>query len=127
MTRVATPESEDFLLMIARHGTASHVEHLVRQYRKVERIEALELENQRHDLRELDWYVDDDGSYIIKARMTPEQGERIVKAIESAMDEEFEERKNIPAETSDHPVTDAASDPVAQRRADALARSKRSV
>jgi len=54
--------------------------------------------------------------------MTPEQGERIVKAIESAMDEEFEERKNIPAETSDHPSTDPASDPVAQRRADALAR-----
>jgi len=71
MTRVATPESEDFLLMIARHGTASHVEHLVRQYRKVERIEALELENQRHDLRELDWYVDDDGSYIIKCIFRP--------------------------------------------------------
>ena len=90
MTRVATPENEEYLMMIARHGTASHMEHLVRQFRKVKRIEAMEAENHRHQLRELNWHVDDDGSYVLKARLTPEQGERIVKAIESAMDEEFE-------------------------------------
>lgn len=122
MTRVATPESEEYLLMIARHGTASHVEKLVSQFRKVKRIEAMEAEEQRHNLRELNWHVDDDGTYVFKARLTPEQGERIVKAIESAMDEEFEERKNVSAETSDRPAIDPASDPVAQRRADALAR-----
>jgi len=122
MSRVATPETEEYLLMIARHGTASHVEKLVSQFRKVKRIEAMEAEEQRHDLRELDWHVDDDGSYVFKARLTPEQGERVVKAIESAMDEEFEERKNVSAETSDRPAIDPASDPVAQRRADALAR-----
>jgi len=126
MTRVATLETEEYLLMIARHGTASHVEQLVRQFRKVKRIEAMEQENARHDLRELSWHVDDDGSYVFKARLTPEQGERVVKAIESAMDEEFEERKNVSAETSDcqtnRPALDPASDPVAQRRADALER-----
>jgi len=99
MTRVATPENEEYLMMIARHGAASHVERLVRQFRKVKRIEALEQENARHDLRELSWHVDDDGSYVFKARLTPEQGERVVKAIETAMDEEFEERKNVSAET----------------------------
>jgi len=99
MTRVATPVNEVELLNIARYGTASHVERLVSQYRKVKRIEALEAENQRHRLRELNWYVDDDGSYVFKARLTPEQGERVVRAIESAMDEEFEERKNVSAET----------------------------
>ena len=122
MTRVATSENEDYLLMIARHGTASHVEKLVSQFRKVKRIEALETENQRHNLRELNWHVDDDGSYVLRARLTPEQGERVVKAIESAMDEEFEERKNVSAETSNPPAVDPASDPVAQRRADALER-----
>ena len=122
MTRVATPETEDYLLTIARHGTASHVEKLVSQFRKVKRIEAMEAEIHRHDMRELNWYVDDDGSYVLKARFTPEQGERVVKAIESAMDEEFQERKNVSAETSDRPAIDPASDPVAQRRADALAR-----
>ena len=53
MTRVATPKNEDYLLMIARHGTAVHVERLVRNYRKVKRIEALELENTHHAQREL--------------------------------------------------------------------------
>src|SRR6056297_2207774 len=122
MTRVATSENEDYLLMIARHGTASHVERLVSQYRKVKRIEALETENQRHNLRELNWHVDDDGSYVLRARLTPEQGERVVKAIESAMDEEFEERKDVSAETYDRPALEPESDPVAQRRADALGR-----
>src|SRR6056297_3021856 len=122
MTRVATPVNEVELLNIARYGTASHVERLVSQYRKVKRIEALEAENQRHRLRELNWYVDDDGSYVFKARLTPEQGERVVKAIESAMDEEFEEQKDVSAETSDRPALEPESDPVAQRRADALVR-----
>ncbi|PKL96079.1 MAG: hypothetical protein CVV18_03035 [Gammaproteobacteria bacterium HGW-Gammaproteobacteria-8] len=122
MTRVATPENEEYLMMIARHGTASHMERLMRYFRKVKRIEALEVENQRHELREMNWYVDDDGSYVIKARLTPEQGERILKAVEAAMDEEFQERKDVSAETPEQPAINPASEPVAQRRADALAR-----
>jgi len=122
MTRVATPENEEYLLMIAWHGTASHMERLVRQYRKVKRIEALEAEEQRHDLRSLDWHVDDDGSYVIRARLTPEQGERVVQAVEAAMDEALQERKDVSAETSDRPAVDPASDPISQRRADALER-----
>ena len=122
MTRVATPANEDELLNIAWYGTASHVERLVSQYRKVKRLEALEAENQRHELRELNWHVDDDGSYVLKARLTPEQGERIVKAIESAMDEEFEERQDVSAERSSPSIDCPVSEPVAQRRADALAR-----
>ena len=41
MTRVATQKNEDALLMVARHGTASHVEKQVQLYRRVKRIEAL--------------------------------------------------------------------------------------
>ena len=122
MTRVATPENEEYLMMIARHATASHVERLVKQYRKVKRIEALEQENQRHALRELNWFVDDDGSYVFRARLTPEQGERVARAIEAACDENDSEFENVPAETSDDLAVDPASDPVAARRADALER-----
>jgi len=122
MTRVANPANEDYLLMIARHGTASHVERLVKHYRKVKRIEALEQENRRHALRELNWYIDDDGSYVLRARLTPEQGERIVQAIEAAMDENDYESENVSAETSNKPEVHPASDPVAARRADALER-----
>ena len=39
MTRVADADNEDYLLMIARHGTATHMERLVRQFRRVERLE----------------------------------------------------------------------------------------
>ena len=54
MTRVATEKNEEYLLMIARHGTAAHVERLVRNYRKVKRIEALDRDNERHAMRKLD-------------------------------------------------------------------------
>lgn len=102
--------------------TASHMERLVRQYRMVKRIEALEHENRRHALRELDWQIDDDGSYVIRARLTPEQGERVVRAIEAAMDEAQDELKHVSAETSHEPAVEPTSDPIAARRADALER-----
>jgi uncharacterized protein (DUF1684 family) len=109
MTRVATPENEDYLLMIADHGTATHVERLVRNYRRVKRNEALARDRRSHALRGLDWYIDDDGSYVIRARLTAEQGARFAQAIEQAMD--------VPAGT---PTEDEI--PVSARRADALER-----
>lgn len=72
MTRVATAENEAFLLMIARHGTASHVERAVRQYRRAKRCQALEAENDRHARRHLNWRVDEDGSFLFSARFSPE-------------------------------------------------------
>ena len=119
MTRVATPENEEYLMMIARHGTAAHVERLVRHYRQVKRSEALKKENRRHDFRELKVYAVEDGSFIVKGRLTPEQGALLKKALESGMDDAFEEQKDVPAETSDE------KDPspnFATRRADALIR-----
>ncbi|MGD9021523.1 MAG: DUF222 domain-containing protein [Lysobacterales bacterium] len=133
MTRVATPENEDYLLMIARHGTAAHVERLVRQYRKLKRIEALERDNERHALRELNWYFDDDGSFVMKGRFTPEHGMLIKKVLESIMDEDFLAQQDVAqaslstgsrshllsAETPGDKLK-PRSEPIAQRRADAL-------
>jgi hypothetical protein len=95
---VATLDNEDYLLQIARHGTAAHVERLVRNYRKVKRIEALERDNQRHAMRQLDWYFDDDGSFVLKGRFTPEQGVMIKKVLESILDEDFREQKDVSAD-----------------------------
>jgi hypothetical protein len=121
ITRVATLDNEDYLLQIARHGTAAHVERLVRNYRKVNRIEALERDNQRHAMRQLDWYFDDDGSFVLKGRFTPEQGVMIKKVLESILDEDFQEQTDVSAET---PVDEIKphSEPISQRRADALLR-----
>ncbi len=129
MTRVATPKNEEYLLMIARHGTAIHVERLVRNYRKVKRIEALDLENTRHAQRELHWYTDDEGYWVIRGRLTSEQGALVQKVLEQAMEEDFREQRNIPAGISAEISAAEAVDeihphphPVALRRADALVR-----
>ncbi len=97
MTRVATPANEDYLMMIAKHGTAAHVDRLVRLYRQVKRTEALEQENRRHEMRELTLYQDDDGSFVVHGRLTPEQGALLKKALDAGMDEDFEEQKSVPA------------------------------
>ena len=38
-TRVATPANEEHLLELARQGTASHIEKIVRAWRRVDRLE----------------------------------------------------------------------------------------
>ena len=125
MTRVANVDNEDVLLNVAFHGTARHVERQVQLYRKVKRIEALEQENQRHEQRELSWFVDDDGYWQMRGRFTAEQGALIQGALESAMKELFEESKHVPAGTSERelgPALTPLPEPIDQRRADALLR-----
>jgi hypothetical protein len=119
MTRVATANNESVLLNVAKHGTARHVERQVQIYRKVKRNEALEKENHRHEHRELGWFVDDDGCWVMKGRFTAEQGALIQAALESAMDELFEEWKDVPEGTS---AEKPGAEPIAQRRADAMVR-----
>jgi hypothetical protein len=125
MTRVATRKNERYLLMIARHGTAHHVERVVRNYRKVKRSEALTQENTRHAQRELSWYVDDEGYWVLRGRFTPEQGALIQNALEQVMEEDFQEQKNVAAEISRGQWGEeipSGPEPIAFRRADALAR-----
>ena len=123
MTRVATPNNEDFLLRIALHGTASHVEQTVRQFKRARRNEALEAENERHERRKVVWRRDEDGSWCLYGRFAPEQGERIMKAIEAAMDEIQAEKEDVTVETASEPDLDRPMPcKFEQRRADALER-----
>jgi len=122
MTRVATAKNEEALLMVARHGTASHVEKQVQLYRRVKRIEALKKENERHEHRELSWRIHEDGYWVFKGRFTPEQGAVIKKALEKAREAMFEPER---VEENDHRVCVEGHQqphPVATRRADALER-----
>ncbi len=68
LTRVATPEDEAFLVQIGLHGTAHHVEELVRKYRRVKQVEALSREARQQANRSVTYAYDDDGSLILKAR-----------------------------------------------------------
>ena len=127
MTRVATPKNEKFLLSIARHGTAAHVEKVVSNYSRGKRLEILFAENNRHAHRELSWYMDGDGMWVFKGKFTAEQGALIKKALEGAMEDLFEEQRNEPADISAetppsvNPI-EVKPYPIATRRADALER-----
>jgi hypothetical protein len=88
MTRIADESNEDYLMMIARHGTAHHVEKLVSQYRRCKRLQDIQNANEVHRNRELHFYHDEDGSMVIKARLPAEQGALVLKAIEMAMEAE---------------------------------------
>ena len=120
MTRVATAESEDFLLNIAKHGTAYHVETLVRKYRRVQRQRDLDTVNAVHVTREVTYYWDEDGALVFHGRLPAEQGAAILKALEMQMEAGFREPSplSVSAETPEEPETRS---PVAARRADALA------
>ena len=107
VTRVADETTEDYLLMMCKHGTAHQVERLVAQYRRAKQHEDAGFAYEQHEKREVTYYYDADGSLVMNARMPADQGELIIKALEMAMD--------VPA------VTPEAPEPVAARRADALA------
>ena len=78
MSRVATAQNEEYLLNIARHGTASHLEQVVRKYRKVTRKDDIAAEREQERDRELVYYQDSDGMWIIHARLPAEDGSLVV-------------------------------------------------
>ena len=108
ITRIACAATEDQLLMIAEHGTAQHVEKLVRAYRRCQEAEELSREARQQQTRSVMWRHDDDGSIVLTCRLPAEAGAQILKAVDIALE-------NVPAGTSPEPVRFSA------RRADALA------
>src|ERR1700738_5349366 len=85
LTRVATAATEENLLMIALHGTAYHVEKVVRLFRRAQEAAELSREAQQQSGRTVDYWYDDDGSLVLKARLPALAGSLLVKALEAAM------------------------------------------
>jgi len=113
MTRVADESNEEYFLNIALHGTASHVEKLVRSYRRVKESQELTREARQQAGRELRWFHDDDGSLVIRARLPAVAGAILLKALAAA--EDSFPIPDVSAETSSDPVQ-----PRRALRADAL-------
>jgi hypothetical protein len=82
LTRVAGPESEEELLELARHMTASQLERAVRAYRQVTAREADDL----HAVAYAGYSWEPDGSLVLRARLAPEDGALFVRALEAARD-----------------------------------------
>jgi hypothetical protein len=133
ITRVATPESESYLLMIAHYGTASHVEKLVRAYRSVDRLREASRARDANARRSMSWSHEDDGSFSIRIRLPAEQGALVLKAVRAAAAAQRAERDgadrepsaDVSAETSALRMPsansfDEAESPAEARNADAL-------
>ena len=84
LTRVATAATEATLLHIALNGTAAHVERTVRGFRRVQRENERNEAEAVHERRYLDYRRESDGSVRLEARLAPEVGEMLLKALETA-------------------------------------------
>jgi len=87
LTRVACAATEENLLMIALHGTAHHVESIVRLYRRAEQAEELSREARQQENRSVQFWYEEDGSLVLKARLPALGGALLVKALEAALKE----------------------------------------
>jgi hypothetical protein len=85
LTRVACAKTEAYFLSIALHGTAAHVERLVRGYRRAKDAEELSREAQQQATRGVSYFYDADGSLVLKARLPAEIGALVIKALDSAL------------------------------------------
>ena len=120
LTRIATPETESRLLAVGRAGTAVHVESIVRGWRRLDRqAEAREAVRQ-HAGRALHVHQDEDGTVVLRGRLTPKVGALLVRALDAARETLYQRRRASEASVS---ATDPASEPPTrpQQQADALA------
>ncbi len=122
LTRVATPDNEEELVMFAKAGTAAHVERLVRAWRCVDRLEEQREERLRHGTRFLELRPDGGGMWRLRGRLDPEVGALLARALEAAEDALFRSAPaDVDAESAAVAAADGADRPTAtQRRADAI-------
>lgn len=120
ITRVARPDSEEQLLELARHGTASHIERIVRAWRRVDWLEEQYNEHERHRKRELTLYVDDDGMYVLRGRLDPEVGAVLGRALAAASEALYGRRGPEDARARKCAADGIEPATVTQRRADAI-------
>jgi len=91
LTRVALPDNEAELVELARQAPTAQLEGMVRAFRGAVRAQELNDAKRRQATRHLTYYYDDDGSFVINGRLSPEEGavvERALQAFESELEEQ---------------------------------------
>ena len=88
LTRVAEGHSEGELLELAGALTAAQLERTARAYRRVGLREARDLQEREYVTS---WF-DDDGSFVIRGRLAPEDGALVEKALEVARERLWREQ-----------------------------------
>ena len=107
LTRVATPDNEARLVAVACCATGAQVERLVRAWRQADREAQPDAEQVRLARRALSTRVDEDDMLVLRARLTPEVGAVVLRALEAALEQ-------VP------PAAEGDAASIVQRRADAL-------
>ena len=83
LTRVATPENEGELVEVARCAPATQLEGMVRAFRGALRAQEVKEAKRRQVTRHLTYYFDEDGSFVIRGRLSPEEGAIVEKTLDS--------------------------------------------
>ena len=125
LSRVATAENEGDLLELARGCTTAQLERMVRAFRKGSEADEAAAEKRRYQSRTLSVFPDDDGMYVVRGRLTAEEGALLMRAIEAAGDALYREERWSPAVVKaaaarGHVLEGEPEREAAQRRADAL-------
>jgi hypothetical protein len=119
LTRVATLETEERLLAVGQAGTASHVERIVRGWRRVDRLAEAREAARQHRGRGLQVYDDEDGMVVVRGRLTPEVGVLLRRALEAGREALYQcGRRDAPA-CAGEPELEPPT--FGQQQADALA------
>jgi 5-methylcytosine-specific restriction endonuclease McrA len=122
LTRVATPETEERLIKIGRAGTAAHVERIVSGWRRMDRKAEVEEATRQHKHRALHIYRSDDGTVVVRGRLTADVGAVLFRALDAAREALYQRARAAPtAHVSAETSAVASLPPMEQQQADALA------
>ncbi|MEY2419396.1 MAG: hypothetical protein QOG90_2076, partial [Actinomycetota bacterium] len=109
ITRVVTPETEATLVEWAECATAAQLDKVVRGRRSVDKKDP--------DARFVTWSYEDDGTFVLRAKLTPEEGALVVAALQSARNA-LRDDENGSAEPLR--ATDGSAEPLRPGNADAF-------
>lgn len=112
LTRVALPENEAQLVELARSAPAAQLESMVRAFRGAVRAGELTEARRRQVTRNVTYYYDEDGSFVIHARLSPEEGAVVEEALKT-FEEELEET-GASAEAIEDTLANEAVDELAE-------------
>jgi hypothetical protein len=113
ISRVATPETEEYLVGLALHATGAQLEKLVRGYGGALSA-TLEQTARTIDTRYFSCAWEEDGSLRVSGRLPAADGALLLAAIDAA------EREATKGGATEDPRTTFEADPAGARRADAL-------
>ena len=100
IVRAATPENEEHLVELARHSTGAQLEKIVRAtvgVRKLDEVKERTAQCYVHS------HWEDDGSLVFRARLGPEQGAALLRAIDAAQAADWRAEAGTDGDAEDGP------------------------